>query len=108
MAVVWALEKFRSYLIGLNFKVVTDCNAVRATMSKRTLLPRIGRWWLRLQEFTFDVEYRKGTTMAHVDALSRSPHDPPEETDVVGGIQILATCVEVEDCLASRKLTIPK
>lgn len=44
MAVVLALRYFRVYLLGIQFKVVTDCNAVRSTLAKRDLLPRIGRW----------------------------------------------------------------
>lgn len=44
MAVVLALRYFRVYLLGIHFKVVTDCNALRATFSKRDLLPRVGRW----------------------------------------------------------------
>jgi len=73
MAVVLALRYFRVYLLGIKFKVVTDCNAVRSTFVKRDLLPRIGRWWLEVQEFTFDIEYRAGSKMAHADALSRNP-----------------------------------
>ncbi|KAL1417894.1 hypothetical protein MTO96_006035 [Rhipicephalus appendiculatus] len=65
------------------------------------------RWWLRIQEFTFDIEYRKGATMAHVDALSRSPCDPPDETEVVGGLQVLATCIEIDDCLAIAQQNDP-
>lgn len=73
MAVVFALRYFRVYLLGLTFKVVTNCNALRTTFTKKDLLPRVGRWWLEVQEFTFDIEYRAGTRMAHVDALSRNP-----------------------------------
>lgn len=73
MAVVLALRYFRVYLLGMKFKVVTDCNAVRSTFVKRDLLPRIGRWWLEVQEYTFDIEYRAGSKMAHADALSRNP-----------------------------------
>jgi hypothetical protein len=60
------------YLLGNHFTVVTDCNAVRPTMTMRDLIPRIGRWWLLTQEFHFDVIYRPGKKMARVDALSRN------------------------------------
>lgn len=73
LAVVASLKQFRVYLLGLNFKIVTDCNALRSTLTKRDLIPRIGRWWLLTQEFNFTVEYRPGTKMLHVDALSRNP-----------------------------------
>lgn len=77
LAVVCALKRFRVYLLGSNFKVVTDCSALRTTFTKRDLVPRVGRWWLTLQEYDFNIEYRAGTKMAHVDALSRNP--PVEE-----------------------------
>lgn len=73
LAVVSALHKFRVYLIGVNFKIVTDCNSLRATFQKRDMIPRVARWWEQMQEYTFDIEYRAGTAMAHVDALSRNP-----------------------------------
>jgi hypothetical protein len=52
---------------------VTDCNAIKATVHKRDLIPRVARWWIYLQDFDFEVEYRKGKHVAHVDYLSRNP-----------------------------------
>ncbi|CAH2216071.1 jg26524, partial [Pararge aegeria aegeria] len=72
LAVVCSLKKFRVYLLGVNFKVYTDCAALRTTLTKRDLVPRIARWWLQISEFTFDIEYRPGVQMSHVDALSRN------------------------------------
>lgn len=73
LAVVRALQNFRHYLIGMKFKVVTDCNALKSTERKKDLLPRVARWWIYLQDFTFDIEYRKGAMMSHADYLSRNP-----------------------------------
>lgn len=73
LAVIRSLEKFRVYLLGKEFKIVTDCSALRSTFLKRDLIPRIARWWLLLQEFHCTIEYRPGIKMSHVDALSRNP-----------------------------------
>lgn len=73
LAVVMSLHRFRVYLIGIEFKIVTDCHAVRSTWAKRDLVPRIARWWLHAQEYNFTIEYRAGTQMGHADALSRNP-----------------------------------
>lgn len=84
LAVVTALNRFRVYLLGVEFKLVTDCNAVKSTMTKKDLIPRVARWWIAMQEFDFTIEYRKGLKMAHVDALSRNPvdnKDPPSRDD---------------------------
>lgn len=72
LAVVESLKKSRSSLLGIKFTVVTDCNSLKATSEKK-LITRIARWWLQLQEFTFNVKYRPGNRMKHVDALSRNP-----------------------------------
>ncbi|XP_064210819.1 uncharacterized protein LOC135265341 [Tribolium castaneum] len=73
LAVVESIKRFRVYLLGVQFKVVTDCSAVRATFLKKDLVPRIARWWLAIQEYGMTVEYRPGVRMQHVDALSRNP-----------------------------------
>ncbi|XP_015435727.1 PREDICTED: uncharacterized protein LOC107191251 [Dufourea novaeangliae] len=72
LAIVNALKYFRVYLLGIKFKIITDCNAIEATSTKRDLLPRIARWWIYLKDFTFDLEYRKGKQVEHVDYLSRN------------------------------------
>lgn len=72
LAVVASLNRFRVYLLGIEFKVVTDCNALRTTLIKRDLIPRIARWWLSVQEYSFTIEYRPGARLAHADALSRN------------------------------------
>ncbi|GFY20868.1 transposon Tf2-11 polyprotein [Trichonephila clavipes] len=74
LAVVEALKKFRIYVLRKSFKIITDCDALVKTLSKKELNPRIARWALYLQEFNYTIEHRTGSKMAHVDALSRPPH----------------------------------
>lgn len=73
LVVVKALQHFRHYLVGIQFKIITDCNALKSTERKKDLLPRVARWWIYLQDFTFTIEYRKGAAMSHADYLSRNP-----------------------------------
>lgn len=83
LAVVCSLKKFRPYLLGLRFTVYTDCNALRTTLTKRDLIPRIARWWLLISEYDFNIEYRPGCRMSHVDALSRNPTENLKVTSSV-------------------------
>ncbi|GBL61482.1 Retrovirus-related Pol polyprotein from transposon 297, partial [Araneus ventricosus] len=73
LAVIEAVKKFRVYLLGIPFKIVTDCSALEKTIQKKDLVTRVARWALLLEEFDYVIEHRSGTRMTHVDALSRSP-----------------------------------
>lgn len=83
LAIIEALKKFRVYLLGLSFKIVTDCAAFTQTMSKKNVTPKIARWALMLQEFDFNIEHRAGAAMRHVDALSRYAIMTIQESDLI-------------------------
>lgn len=59
----------------MHFTIYTDCNAVRATALKKDLHSRVARWWVKLQDYDFTIEYRPCHKMTHVDFLSRNPVD---------------------------------
>lgn len=110
LAVVASLERFRVYLIGIEFKIFTDCNSLRATFLKRDLIQRVARWWISMQEFNFSIEYRPGKSMEHVDALSRNPPPASSETSrrnvmVVTQTDWLST-VQSADTEIQRKISI--
>lgn len=73
LAIYNALKQFRVYLLGIKFTIFTDCNAIKSTVNKKDLSPRVARWWTFLQDFDFEVVYKKGKYIAHVDFLSRNP-----------------------------------
>lgn len=73
LAIIKAVQKFRVYLLGIRFKLVTDCKAFQKTFKKKEFIPKVARWALSLEEFDFEVEHRPGERMKHVDALSRYP-----------------------------------
>lgn len=73
LAIITAVKKFRTYLLGSRFKIVTDCAAFERNMQKRDLTTRVARWALLLEEYEYEIEHRRGNKMQHVDALNRYP-----------------------------------
>lgn len=71
LAIIYALKRFRAYLEGIPFKMVTDCNSLTMTLAKRNINPRIARWALEFENYDYTVVHRGGASMTHVDALSR-------------------------------------
>lgn len=71
LAMVRAIERFHVYLYGIEFTIVTDCNALVYAVNKANLNPRIAQWILQLQNYRFKLIHRAGKQMPHVDALSR-------------------------------------
>ncbi|KAI3770429.1 hypothetical protein L6452_01562 [Arctium lappa] len=71
LAVVFAFDRFRSYLIGTKVIVHTDHSAIKYLFNKTDAKPQLIRWVLLLQEFDLEIIDRKGVDNQVVDHLSR-------------------------------------
>nr|GFA64513.1 reverse transcriptase domain-containing protein [Tanacetum cinerariifolium] len=71
LAVVYAFEKFRSYLIMNKIIVYTDHSALKYLFAKKVAKASLLRWILLLQEFNFKVIDTKGAENYAADHLSR-------------------------------------
>ncbi|KAH9318924.1 hypothetical protein KI387_020693, partial [Taxus chinensis] len=72
LAIIFAVKKFRNYLLGKKFLVVTDHQALKYIVNKPNPSGRIARWIILLQEFEFDIIDRPGKKHVNADALSRA------------------------------------
>ena len=70
-AIVYALEKFCSYLIGSKINVYTYHAAIKYLLTKFDSKPRLIRWMLLLQEFDLEIKDKKDTKNLLADHLSR-------------------------------------
>ena len=98
LAIVWAIRKFRHYLIGAHFTIHTDHKPLEWLESSKTsksLSQRIECWSLELRAFDFDIVHVPGNTNLNADALSRQP------IAVVG----VTTPVSKEKITAAQKVT---
>ena len=60
LVVVFALEKFRSYIVGSPVTIFTDHAALKYLLSKQDTKPQLTRWILRCQEFNLTIKDKKG------------------------------------------------
>nr|GEZ46230.1 reverse transcriptase domain-containing protein [Tanacetum cinerariifolium] len=85
LAVVYAFEKFRPYLVLSKSIVYTDHSALKYLLSKQEAKLRLLRWVILLQEFDIIIRDKKGSENLAADHLSRleNPHkDVFENKDV--------------------------
>ena len=69
LAIVFAFDRFRSYLVGSKAIVYTDHSAIKHLMAKKDAKPRFIRWVLLLQEFDFEIREKKGAENLVVNHL---------------------------------------
>lgn len=104
LAVKWALNALKYYLLGAPFRLITDHAPLTWLGRMKDSNARLTRWYLSLQPFKFSVTYKKGAQHVNADFLSRQEHrssssserdavpllpggacgeEPPEEEDFV-------------------------
>ena len=79
---VYALDKFRAYLVGSNIIIFTDHSALKYLLTKQNAKARLIRWVLLLKEFNLQIKDKKGVENVVADHLSRltiahNTHNPP-------------------------------
>ena len=71
LAIVFALEKFRSYIVGSPATIFTNHAALKYLLSKQDTKPHFTRWILLCQKFNLTIKDKKGVENVVADYLSR-------------------------------------
>ena len=85
LSLKWAIcDKFRDYLIGSHFTMLTDNNPLTYVHTSCLGASQI-RWLSDLMLFDFEIKYRAGKTNQAADALSRRPGNPNSSSESSDG-----------------------
>ena len=71
LAVVYALDKFRAYLVGSFIIIFIDHSALKYLLTKQDAKARLIRWVLLLQEFNLHIKDKKAVENVMADHLSK-------------------------------------
>ena len=71
LAMVFACEKFKPYILGSHVIIHTDHATIKYLMAKKYVKPRLMRWVLLLQEFDLEIQDKKGSDNVIADHLPR-------------------------------------
>ena len=83
LVTVMAIKKFRSYIEGHQFEVITDHASLKWLINQLDLNGRLARWALKLQGFNFTIRHRKGSQNIVPDSLSRMYSEDNSEINLV-------------------------
>ena len=74
-AILHALNKWRPYLMGRQFKVKTDHDSLKHFLEQRLSLEDQQKWVTKMLGYDFDIIYKKGKQNVVADALSGNDED---------------------------------
>ena len=94
MAIVKTILFFHYYLYGRHFKVYTDHKPLSWLLNKSDPSSRLARWLIILDNYDFEIIYKKGAHNGNADGTSRMP-DPEVDVEENDYDDILL-CAQVE------------
>ena len=77
LAIVKALKKWRTTLLGTHFQIFTDHRTLEYFQSQKDMSRRQMRWSMYLADFDYEIVYIRGEDNTAADALSRMPDATP-------------------------------
>ena len=87
LAVVFAVQKWRHYLLPNHFIIKTDQKSLKYLLEQRLNTPIQQQWLPKLLEFDYEIQYSQGKENVVADALSR-----------VEGSEVLHMAMSVLEC----------
>ena len=106
LAVIFSFKHFRVYLEGNKFELQTDHSALKWILGQKDLTPRLARWALILQGYSFSIKHVKGSLNVVPDAISRMEHTETH-TKVDDDIENFPDLNEMSDCNLKYNDTSP-
>ena len=73
LAVYWGIKHFHPYLYGRHFRLVVDHNAIQWLQECKDKVPKLIRWSMKIDSYSFTIEYKRGKLHTNADAMSRLP-----------------------------------
>jgi hypothetical protein len=83
LAVYWGIKHFHPYLHGRHFRLVVDHNAIQWLQECKDKVPKLIRWSMKIDSYSFTIEYKRGKLHTNADALSRMPIQLSLTTNIV-------------------------
>lgn len=83
LAIIWACKYFRPYLYGRKFKIYTDHRPLMWLHNLKEPNSKLMRWRLRLEEFDYQIIYKKGKFNTNADCLSRISINALENESII-------------------------
>ncbi|KAA0041543.1 Transposon Tf2-6 polyprotein [Cucumis melo var. makuwa] len=71
MAVVLVEQKWRHYLLGQKFTIISDQKALKFLLEQREVQPQFQKWLTKLLGYDFEILYQPGLQNKAADALSK-------------------------------------
>ena len=96
LATTWACEKFANFIVGTHFQIETDHKPLVPLLGVKHLdglPPRVLRFRLRLDRFSYDITHVPGKELYTADTLSRAPLSDQPSADSIALQDLAELCV---------------